>query len=122
MAVQHLSIAPEYVSFYAAGTRNVEIPTHRDRRGVLSSPDCILVPALYWYNGDTDVTFGPASEIMQAGQPDFDGMLNTPNKEIILFDALEPQYAIAPVPSTKTRIRVWMDHPEEPQNVTIAWG
>ena len=57
MTVQRMSIAPEYVSFYVAGRRNVRIPTHMDRRGVLSSKDCILIPAHYWSDGDTDVTF-----------------------------------------------------------------
>ena len=122
MTVQHLSIAPEYVSFYVAGRRNVRIPTHMDRRGVLSSKDCILIPALYWNDGDTHVTFGPASEIEEKRKPDFDGILNTPNNEIILFDANNPQFAISRVPSAKTRIRVWMDHPIEPENVVIAWG
>lgn len=122
MTVQRLSIAPEYVSFYAAGRRDVRIPTHMDRRGVLSSKDCILIPALYYYEGDTHVTFGPVSEITEAGKPDFDGILNTPNKELILFDANEPQYAIATVAAERTRIRIWMDHPHEPEHVTIAWG
>lgn len=122
MSVQHLSIAPEYVSFYAAGRRNVDIPTHMDRRGILSSKDCILIPALYWNDGDTHITFGPHFEITETREPDFDGMLNTPNQELILFDANEPQYAIARVLSTKTRIRVWIDHPTEPENVIIAWG
>lgn len=122
MTVQHLSMAPEYVSFYVAGRRNVDIPTHMDRRGVLSSKDCILIPALYWNDGDTHVTFGPASEIKENRKPDFDGILNTPNNEIILFDANNPQFAISRVPSAKTRIRVWIDHPTEPENVVIAWG
>lgn len=70
----------------------------------------------------THVTFGPASKITEAGQPDFDGILNTVNKEIILLDALYPQFAIAQVPSVKTQIRIWMNHPTSPDQVTIAWG
>lgn len=122
MPVQHLSITPQYVSFYAAGHRDIDIPTHMDRRGVLSSRDCILIPAVYWYDGDTHVTFGPASEITEARKPDCDGMLNTPNNELILFDANEPEYATTTVPSMTTRIRIWMDHPAEPENIVIAWG
>ena len=122
MTVWQLAIAPQYVSFYAAGCRSVDIPTHMDRRGVLSSKDCVLIPSVYWYDGDTHVTFGPASEITEAREPDFDGMLNTPNKELILFDANEPQYAATTVPSITTRIRIWMDHPTEPENIVIAWG
>jgi hypothetical protein len=122
MTVQRMSIAPEYVSFYVAGRRNVDIPTHMDRRGILSSEDCILIPALYWNDGDTHVTFGPASEMKETRKPDFDGVLNTPNNEIILFDANNPQFAISHVPSVKTRIQIWMDDPIEPENVAIAWG
>ena len=121
MTVQRMSIAPEYVSFYVAGRRNVRIPTHMDRRGVLSSKDCILIPAYYWSDGDTNVTFGSISEMTGIRKPDFDGILNTPNNELILFDAIEPEFASAHVPSTKTRIRVWIDHPIEPENVVIAW-
>lgn len=95
---------------------------HMDKQGIFSYPDCINIPALYWNDGDTHVIFGPDSEIIKAGQPDFDGILNTGNKEIILFDALEPQFAIAHVPSEKTRIRIWMNHPTSPDQVTIAWG
>ena len=93
-----------------------------DKQGIFSSPDCINIPALDWNDGDTHVTFGPASELNNKHKTHFDGILNTGNKEIILFDALEPQFAIAHVPSEKTRIRVWMNHPTSPDQVTIAWG
>lgn len=120
MTVQNLSIAPEYLSFYVAGRLDVDIPLHMDRKGVLSSADCINIPALYWNDGDTSVTLGPESEIVETRKPDFDGVLNTPNLEIILFDANEPRFAGVRVPSTRTRVRVWIDHPTEPENVTIA--
>lgn len=122
MSVKKITITPEYLSIYVAGRRNVQIPVHMDKRGIFSSPECINVPALYWNTGDTHVTFGPILEIMETREPDFDGMLSTPNNELILFDAIEPEFAIAYVKSTKTRIRVWIDHPSEPENVTIAWG
>ena len=123
MTVQRMSIAPEYVSFYVAGRRNVDIPMHMDRKGgVLTSNDCINIPALYWNDGDTHVAIGPYSEIKEAREPDSDSVLNTPDLEFILFDAIDPQFAIVQVPSDKTRIRVWIDHPTEPENVVIAWG
>jgi len=117
-----MSIAPEYISFYVAGRRDVDVPVHMDRQGIFVSDDCVNIPAYYWSDGDTNVTFGPYSEIVEAPKPGSATVLNTPNREVILFDANEPQYAIAQVPYTKTRIRVWMDHPVEPSNVTIAWG
>lgn len=122
MSVRRITITPEYLSIYVAGRRNVKIPLHMDKQGIFSSSDCINVPAYYWGDGDTNVTFGPILEITGIREPDFDGILNTPNNELILFDAIEPEFASAQVPSAKTRIRIWMDHPIEPQNVVIAWG
>lgn len=122
MTVKKISIMPEYLSIYVAGRRNVHIPVHMDKRGIFSSADCINIPALYWNDGDTHVTFGPYLEIVESREPDFDGILNTPNNELILFDAIEPEFAIAHVPSVTTRIRIWIDHPSEPENVTVAWG
>jgi hypothetical protein len=107
---------------YLAGHRKVTIPLNMDRQGIFTSPDCVNIPAYYWSDGDTNVTLGPYSEVAEARAPDSDTILNTPQQELILFDANEPQYAVASVPSTKTRIRVWIDHPIEPSNVTIAWG
>lgn len=103
MPVRKITITPEYLSIYAAGRRDVKIPLHMDKQGIFSSPDCINIPAYYWSDGDTNVTFGPISEIQDIRKPDFDGILNTPNNEIILFDAIEPEFAIAQVPFTKTR-------------------
>lgn len=54
--------------------------------------------------------------------PTFDGVLNTPDKRLIFFDANEPDFASVSVPTTKTRIRVWIDHPREPENVVVIWG
>nr|WP_298102627.1 hypothetical protein [uncultured Shinella sp.] len=122
MPLKKITITPEYLSIYVAGRRNVQIPLHMDKQGIFSSPDCINVPALYWNDGDTNLTFGPISEITELREPDFDGILNTPNNELILFDAIEPEFAIASVPSTKTRIQIWIDHPSEPENVIVAWG
>ena len=59
MSVKRITITPEYLSIYVAGRRNVKIPLHMDRYGIFSSPDCINVPACYWGDGDTNVTFGP---------------------------------------------------------------
>jgi hypothetical protein len=49
-------------------------------------------------------------------------MLNTPDNKIIVSDANEPEMAKASVPTTRTRIRIWVNRPTEPDEVLIAWG
>lgn len=120
--METLAIAPEYLSIYIAGRTGVDIPMHMDRQGIFASPLCINVPAYDWNHGDTNVTFGPFDELDETAAPTFDGILDTSQKRLIVFGATVSEYFSATVPSTRTRIRVWLDHPIEPSNVVIAWG
>jgi hypothetical protein len=123
MTVQTKKISPTYVSFYAAGSDSVEIPLDLDRvGGIISASDCLNIPALYWNDGDTTVTLGHASEIKETRAPDYDGMLETPNKVVLLFDAEVDEFMSIEVSTHKTRIRVWINHPTQPDEVVIAVG
>ena len=122
MSVETLTIAPAYLSIYVAGRNKVDIPMHMDRQGIFSSPHCINVPAYDWNRGDTNITFGPFDELEETTKPTFDGTIDTPDKRLIVFGALVPEYVSTTVSTTKTRIRIWLDHPIEPSNVIIAWG
>lgn len=122
MTVQHATIEPTYVSFYAAGSLNVEIPVDFGKRGIVASDSCVNIPALYWNNGSTRVTLGPYSDIPQTRDPDFDGMIMTPARKIILFDAEVPQILAAAVSASNTRVRIWINHPTEPDDVVITFG
>lgn len=122
MPVQKITVAPEYVSFYVAGKLNVQVPLDHDYRRIAATQDCINIPCLYWNDGDTTITLGPFGEVHRSDEPAFDNMLNTPDKKIIVFDANEPEMASAVVPTDRTRIRIWVNHPTDPDQVTIAWG
>lgn len=121
MTVETRLIAPEYLSIYIAGRAGVDVPLETDRLGIFASQKCVNVPAYDWNRGDTNVTFGPFSEINNPNKPAFDGVVDTPSKRLVVYGALEPEYFSTPVPSTKTRIRIWMNDPIEPTNVVIAW-
>jgi hypothetical protein len=121
MTVRTIVIAPEYVSFYIAGKRKIVVPINHDRGGLAATDDCITVPALYWNEGDTNITIGPFEELNQLPAPDFDGLMNTPENKIMLSDANDDIADIA-VPTTRTRIRIWLDHPTQPENIVIGWG
>jgi hypothetical protein len=49
-------------------------------------------------------------------------MLETPNKVVLLFDAEVDEFMSIRVPTSQTRIRVWINHPTEPDEVIIAAG
>lgn len=122
MAILRFSIAPEYNSVYLASRDIRDVPYDFREKVIPHTSDCISIPCTYWDDGDTHFTVGEASEITMPTPPTFDGILNTPDKRLVFFDANEPEFASLSVPTGKTRIRVWIDHPTEPENVVIAWG
>lgn len=121
MVVKTLVIAPEYVSFYVAGRREVAPVVDHDYGRIAATRDCITVPSLYANDGDTTVVVGPLSELHQTLAPDHDGLLDTPHRLLMLSDALT-DIADIPVGSTRTHIRIWVNHPTQPDHVVIGWA
>lgn len=121
MVVKTFVIAPEYVSFYVAGRREVTPPIDFDYGRIAATRDCITVPSLYANDGDTTVVVGPLSELNQTLAPDHNGLLDTPHRLLMLSDALT-DIADIPVGSKRTRIHIWVNHPTEPDQVVIGWA
>lgn len=122
MSVLRFSIAPEYNSVYLAGRDLSDVPYNFSEKTIPSTPDCISIPCIYWNDADTNFTVGEASELAMPMPPTFDGILNTPDKRLVFFDANVPSFASLPVTTVKTRIRIWIDHPTQPEHVVVAWG
>ncbi|AZN70701.1 hypothetical protein D5400_04900 [Georhizobium profundi] len=123
MTVKKASVLLDYCSFYISGIDGVRIPLDHDLRGVVSTEDCINVSALPWNEGETTVTLARFEELQpQAVPPRFDGTLNTPDYRVDLFDANIPEILFMDVPSTRTRVRIWMNRPLHPDNVIVALG
>lgn len=123
MTVKKVAVAPEYVSFYIAGVDDIRVPLDHDGRGIVASDQCINVGCLYWNEGDTTITLGPFEELTpQAKAPKFDSMLDTPEYRVVLSDANTPEILSMEVLGLRTRVRIWTNHPTEPDDVIIALG
>ncbi|TKT80051.1 hypothetical protein [Aquamicrobium sp. LC103] len=123
MTIKFADVAPEYVSFYIAGALDVRIPLDHDLTGLIASDECINVMCLYWNEGDTKITLGPVEELPYRSEaPRFDGMLQTPEHKVILFDVNTPEILSMDVSETKTRVRIWTNHPTQPDDVVIGLG
>jgi hypothetical protein len=73
-------------------------------------------------DGDTDVSLGPAREIDPGGRPIFDGSLETPNRIVVVTTAESEILLKAAVPSKSTRVRIWTNHPSEPDKIAVGLG
>ncbi|MEH6718854.1 MAG: hypothetical protein V7704_08245 [Aurantimonas endophytica] len=123
MPIRRVAVAPEYLGFYIAGTDAVRVPLDHERVGIVASEQCINVGCLYWNEGDTTITLGRFAELpTPARPPKFDGILDTPEHRVVLFDANIPEILAMTVPDVRTRVRIWTNHKTEPDDVIIALG
>jgi hypothetical protein len=89
---------------------------------IWSTSACIAVGCTPDVDGETKIAIGASEEVGLVGKPAFDGELETPS-QVVSVDVVPGKKVLEqPVPGTSTRVRIWVNHPVEPNNVTIGLG
>ena len=120
--IQEQIISPEYLSIYVSGPEPVTIPVDHDYRRLIATDKCINIPCRYWNEGDTRVQFGASSDVKRTDAPRFEGIIKTPGRKVMVYDANIPEIFSMAVPTELTRIRVWTNDVSEPDDILIAVG
>jgi hypothetical protein len=85
-----------------------------------STRTCIAVGCLAFIDGETRVALGKPIETND--RPAFDGYLDTPRRKVAVWTVEWKRLLETSVPTTRTRIRVWTNHPTEPDDVYVGVG
>jgi hypothetical protein len=121
-----VTYAPPYSIAFVSGPKGYQppLPTSNKLGQILSTPSCVSFPVLMSQDGPTRFTLGDFREVMPqrvpAQAPVFDGMIDTPDKHIIVSSAEDVTFLEMPVRTKKTRVRIWTNHPTEPDEVIIG--
>lgn len=89
---------------------------------ILSTTSCVSVNCYPEQDGPTEVILGRAEEVNPATAPAFDGGLETPSRAVVVLTVERETVLRKQVPTTHTRLRIWVDHPRWPQRVIIGVG
>ncbi|MGH7257040.1 MAG: hypothetical protein ACREIM_01595 [Nitrospiraceae bacterium] len=99
------------------------IPPEITRRGRLwTTSSCIAVGCLAFMVGVTEVSLGLARVVDPGGVPAFDGVLETPHRAVMVSTAEGEKVLDAGVSGKSTRVRIWTNHPTEPDRVIVGLG
>jgi hypothetical protein len=71
-------------------------------------------------DGETLVLLGSAPELDPGESPAFDGMLETPNRAVVISTVERETVLEMRVPNARTHLKIWVDHPTEPDKVIIG--
>lgn len=114
-------IAPPYSLLYVADPNGGE-PPEPDEAPIWSTRSCIAIRCFTFSDGETDVSLGAADEVDPGSPPAFDATLLTPSREVVVSTAEYETILRMDVRNTKARVRVWVNHPTEPDVVIIGLG
>ncbi len=115
-------LAPLNSLIFISGSLKVRPPKDLELQTISADAQCISVGCLMWQDGETLVGLGPALDLQRPEAPDFDGTLDTPNHVVIVSTVDRQVVGEQPVPDTRTRVRLWINSPEEPDEVLIGLG
>src|SRR5262245_57467372 len=89
---------------------------------IISTPSCISVGCCSEQDGPTEVILGRAVEVDPGVEPAFDGDLETPHRAVIVSTVERNTIPESKVTVTRTRVRIWVNHPRWPDKVIVGLG
>jgi hypothetical protein len=89
---------------------------------VQATSSCVAIRCLHEMDGAVELTLGPIRELAQVGYPEFDQMIETPNRRLMISGVSGEPLLQTDIPLTQTRVRVWRNHPVWPDKVVVGWG
>jgi len=117
-----VKIAPPNSLLFISDPVGGVVPEWKRGAQILSSPSCISFGCMAFMDGETEVTLGAGREVDPGGIPAFDGVLETPNRAVVVSTVERKTILDASVPDRRTRVRIWGNRPTEPDQVIIGLG
>jgi hypothetical protein len=115
-----IRIAPSNSLLFIEDISGGEIPVTVGPARLWSTSSCIAIGCLASMDGETEVTLGASDQVSPEWEPAFDGILKTPTRKVVVSTVEGDNVLVADVASERTRVRIWTNHPIEPDKVSIG--
>lgn len=120
MDAKSVSLPIPNAIFFVAGSQTRDTPRIQRGATIWSTSTCIAVGCTPDVDGETTISIGPSEHVGLPAEPAFDGELETAGRIVNVEIISGKRILQEQVPDLKTRIRIWVNHPVEPNNVTIG--
>jgi len=90
---------------------------------IVANDKCISVGCLMWQDGETEVMMALVADFRaRTAAPDFDGVIDTPSGTVMVSTVEHDVILTHAVATPRTRVRIWVNDPREPDEVLIGLG
>ena len=127
-----IAVAPPHSMFFISDPANEVVPKIDGRNPtVWATPSCVVVGCLMFQDGETELTLLAGEQAERAApllvadeqmEQVFEGGLETPGNVLIVSTSEKQILLRLTVPSVTTRLRIWTNHPTEPEKITVLAG
>jgi hypothetical protein len=87
---------------------------------ILATNSCVSVVCYPEIDGPTDILFGGVKEVGLDRPPDFEGILRTPDRKVLITTVDDQTVLDLPVLAKLTVLKIWRSHPRWPETVTMG--
>jgi hypothetical protein len=115
-----IKVAPPNSLLFISDISGGALPDFEEGKLILATASCVSVGCLMYQDGETELAMGELQEVAFGGAPAFDGILDTPSRSVVISTVEWQTVLQANVPDIKTRIRIWVNHPTEPDRIGVA--
>jgi hypothetical protein len=117
-----IEIAPPNSLLFISDQSGGTTPEIVNGESIWSTSSCVAVGCFTFSDGRTKVTLGAAGEVAPGRKPRYDGPLKTPSKSVVVSVVGGKPILQMAVQSQMTRVRIWTNHPTEPDEVIVGLG
>lgn len=114
-------LAPANSIIFISDVKLGEIPEITRGRRLWWTASCVVVGCLPFMDGETEVTLGDVESLNPGIPPVFDGTIKTPHRSIMV-STVDGKVMSIPTPTPVSRVRVWTNHPAEPDRIVVGVG
>jgi hypothetical protein len=87
---------------------------------ILATNSCVSVACYPEIDGPTDILCGDVKEVGLDRPPDFEGILRTPDRKVVITTVDDQTVLDVPVLAKLTVVKIWRSHPRWPEIVTVG--
>lgn len=120
--VKKLRVAPPNSLIFIEDRSGGVTPDIDGVGGIWATPSCVAISTFVFCDGKTDVTIGEFRDVRMQKKPTYDVTVDTPSAELKLKTSEDETLHRERVQANKTRVRIWTNHPDQPDKIVIGLG
>jgi hypothetical protein len=120
--IKTIRSAPPHSLFFISGNSDALSPEITRTAPIWHNPFCVVVGCLASQDGETDLVLLSQGEKTPPGPPAYCGTIETPQTVVVVSTSERERLGEIQVGSTATRVRIWINHPVEPDTIHVALG